>query len=150
METEDIGNLLIRSFREAWEKRERDRRSAGKGMGETAARELAREFAVEDRLGIMARVLTRCDWVGDCLEWKGAKCKRGYGRISIDGRLASTHRTVAYAAGLVQTIFGPEREQCALHKCDNPRCCNPKHLWPGTLSDNMQDCAAKGRLGFQK
>lgn len=36
-------------------------------------------------------------------------------------------------------------ELMALHKCDNPMCVNVSHLFPGTQSDNIQDCHAKGR-----
>lgn len=31
------------------------------------------------------------------------------------------------------------------HTCDNPPCCNPKHLFEGTKIDNQRDCMAKGR-----
>ena len=34
------------------------------------------------------------------------------------------------------------------HKCDNPRCCNPTHMFPGTFLDNMKDKISKGRVPY--
>lgn len=112
-----------------------------------------------DRLGeptivdrhLLARVLSLCEIrrPSDCWIWTGGKGD-GYGRVKVGGRLALAHRAVAYAIGLVREPFDPERRECVLHSCDNPACCNPRHLTAGTLSDNMKDCAEKGRLYVQR
>jgi hypothetical protein len=45
-----------------------------------------------------------------------------------------------------QECFGViPKTMYVLHKCDNPNCINPEHLFIGTQLDNMRDCAAKGR-----
>ena len=77
---------------------------------------------------------------GDCWEWTGCKNRAGYGNLSVcyEGFLA--HR-VAYAA-LVGTIPAGLH---VLHRCDNPGCVNPAHLWIGTDGDYNIDRDAKGR-----
>jgi len=39
---------------------------------------------------------------------------------------------------------------CVLHRCDNPPCCNPEHLFLGTIKDNVHDMYKKGRAGHQR
>ena len=74
-----------------------------------------------------------------CLEWHGWADRNGYGRIKINGKGVYTHR-LAY-----ELAVGPIGDFKVLHKCDNPACCNPDHLFLGTLKENMQDMVKKGR-----
>jgi hypothetical protein len=80
---------------------------------------------------------------GECLLWTGATA-RGYGIISLAGRMVKTHR-LAYelAHGPIPPGEGPHGT-VVMHSCDRPLCCNPAHLSLGTQRDNMLDAAAKG------
>ena len=74
-----------------------------------------------------------------CWNWK-LSTNRGYGQLRRNKKQLSAHR---YAYELT---FGPiSSEQHVLHKCDNPKCCNPSHLFIGNQQDNMADKLAKGR-----
>jgi len=74
-----------------------------------------------------------------CMEWNGY-CER-YGVLAVDGKTVKAHRFAW------ETFYGPiPAGMMVLHKCDNPPCCNPDHLFLGTQKDNMRDAKAKGRL----
>jgi hypothetical protein len=77
----------------------------------------------------------------DCWEWTGARDPNGYGRVNWQGKSMLAHR-VAY---MLMTISGTLDDRHILHACDNPPCCNPIHLWPGTAADNTADMFKKGR-----
>src|SRR5947209_19812053 len=79
----------------------------------------------------------------DCWVWTGARSKSGYGRIGADRprRVLQAHR-VAYE--LTNGVHLPP-EDCVLHRCDNPPCCNPAHLFLGDRAVNNADMDAKGR-----
>ena len=77
-----------------------------------------------------------------CWEWTKCKDPNGYGRIQHDGRAQVAHR-IAWALWV-----GPiPKGMCVLHKCDNPTCINPDHLFLGTQLDNIADMNKKGRHG---
>lgn len=80
-----------------------------------------------------------------CWEWQGYK-RNGYGRITTGSRTDGTRRTSSTHRVSYELEYGeiPEgMEVC--HKCDNPSCINPKHLFLGTRQDNVNDREAKGR-----
>jgi hypothetical protein len=77
-----------------------------------------------------------------CHEWQGKREKSGYGRVSWHGKKRLAHRVAMYLRGLLEDL---DSKACVLHRCDNPRCCNPEHLFFGTHSDNTRDAVAKGR-----
>jgi hypothetical protein len=75
-----------------------------------------------------------------CWIWQGSRTKAGYGHFRHDGKLVYTHR---FVEELTRGPLSPKMHSC--HRCDNPPCCNPAHLFRGTAKDNMHDRDAKGR-----
>lgn len=76
-----------------------------------------------------------------CWEWEnGRSTSGGYGVLSINNKQEKAHRA------MWRSEFGEIPEgMCVLHKCDNPPCCNPDHLFLGTVADNNKDRDSKGR-----
>lgn len=75
-----------------------------------------------------------------CIEWTGSKNLDGYGTFWAAGQVRGAHR-VAYTIAFGQVGNGLH----VLHRCDNPSCVNPDHLFAGNQSDNMRDMHNKGR-----
>lgn len=90
---------------------------------------------------LMRRLLNGLDKTTNCWEWKRAINGKGYGTLTVDHKTERAHRLMFKLFYQVD-IDG----WCVLHKCDNPLCINPEHLFLGTLADNMQDAMRKGRL----
>lgn len=81
----------------------------------------------------MDRLWEKVDVRGEdeCWEWQGYRLPAGYGQIDKQ----YVHRLVA----------GAEKGETVRHSCDNPPCCNPRHLIRGSQQENMDDMVTKGR-----
>lgn len=75
-----------------------------------------------------------------CWEWQGHCSKGGYGVVSFSGKQILAHRA-SY-----EMNFGPiPTGHFVCHRCDNPKCVRPDHLFLGAPVDNVRDMLSKGR-----
>lgn len=84
----------------------------------------------------------------DCWNWLAGRVSGGYGRFhfNFNGKTRHSAHRLSYAmhnAVDMQDLF-------VCHRCDNPSCVNPDHLFLGTCLDNVRDMIAKGRKRFGK
>lgn len=79
-----------------------------------------------------------------CWEWRGKRFPNGYG--SFFATLSGKRRYLLAHREAWRFSFGSIPDgQLVLHRCDNPPCCNPEHLFLGTTQDNVNDKVRKGR-----
>lgn len=95
-----------------------------------------------DPVEVQVRFLAKVERRGtdECWPWMAHTDKDGYGTLEVGNASQRAHR-VAYELLCGQVPPGI----WVLHHCDNPPCCNPKHLFLGTNQDNVDDKLAKGR-----
>ena len=103
------------------------------------------------KIPIGQRLFCRVQARGSCWIWTGARDLDGYGLIKISKKMARLHRFI------YESLYGelPKNIQVC-HKCDNPSCFRPSHLFSGTAAENQHDKKRKGRqargdrTGFRK
>jgi hypothetical protein len=90
----------------------------------------------------VARFWARVDIRGpdECWPWNGRRSDRGYGEYGLSDKTWRAHRYALIVSGK-----DVPDDKIVMHSCDNPPCCNPRHLKVGTNLDNNRDMVAKGR-----
>ena len=84
--------------------------------------------------------------IDECWEWNSYKSSGGYGGFYLHNKQMKAHRVswIIHNGPIPETDSNGNRI-CVCHKCDNPSCVNPNHLFLGTDLDNMKDRDNKGR-----
>jgi hypothetical protein len=85
-----------------------------------------------------------------CWPWTATVRSDGYGMIDVGGKMVGAHRVSWEIANGPIPVGGDYHGTCVLHRCDNPLCVNPSHLFLGTNDDNTKDRDAKGRARWQR
>lgn len=92
------------------------------------------------RIPVEQRFWTHVQKTASCWLWTGSRHVTGYGETNANQRKQTAHRA-SY-----EITYGPIPDGlCVLHKCDNPPCVRPDHLFLGTRTDNNADKVMKGR-----
>lgn len=96
----------------------------------------------KQRKELKTRFWSKTKQVNECIEWQaGKRNSDGYGAFRYQDRVRPAHR-VAY----ILTYGDIPDGILVCHKCDNPKCVNPNHLFLGTPKDNYDDGRRKGRI----
>jgi hypothetical protein len=90
------------------------------------------------------RFWSRVNKTDGCWEWTGCIVNR-YGQFYLNGKGVKAHRYSYIIHHPITIDLWEHREICVCHRCDNPKCVNPAHLFLGSNADNMKDKMAKGR-----
>lgn len=92
---------------------------------------------------LFKQLISNTNIVNGCWEWAGGLYWDGYGQ---KGLRINNKKVTRRAHRLVfECLYGPLGDKHVCHRCDNPKCINPAHLFLGTKSENMSDMLLKKR-----
>lgn len=115
----------------------------GKGYCEKHYQRVRKTGSPEDKAGhhlpLSSKFFNRVEKTDYCWIWTGPK-RKGYGHVWVNGETVRAHR-----ASWILSFGAIPDGLLVLHKCDNPSCVNPEHLYIGTHSDNMRDKVERDR-----
>lgn len=94
---------------------------------------------------VAERFWEKVDKSGDCWVWTACRHRYGYGKFIVK---KGTNPVGAHRLSYEFEVGPIPENLCVLHKCDNPPCVRPSHLFLGTKSDNARDMFAKGRWKY--
>lgn len=89
--------------------------------------------------------VAKSDKANNCWTWQASVDRNGYGKFWLHGKVRGAHR-VAYEL----TYKAISKGLVICHRCDNPPCVNPSHLFASSQLENIKDMVKKGRSIKQK
>lgn len=101
------------------------------------------KWAEDQEKGLLRRFLNKINKTDACWIWIGGRNRSGYGRFVVWNKNSQLAHRFSWTLHKGLIMSGLD----VLHKCDNPPCVNPEHLFLGTQADNNRDMRAKGRGG---